>query len=194
MLFPCTVQLNKTYAPKYEEGYYAGQVTAVWVRVFNNTDRILHDLYWYDADTGDKILYDRHVYPQMSEGSAWYIKKLDPGYTSTLMYYHEITPDEALAGKITFKVFAEGKTSDGDTVTSNTAEIELKTSGTYTPQWWEEDKPRPTELTIDLHESSQAEHVVKYDSYYEEGEYIRYKVVLKNETGNPFFNIDVGVG
>ena len=191
----CTVRqnTNKTYSPADNGLYYAGQDVAVWVDVSSPSGNIMKDIKFYDADTGELILYDGHIYPRPDAGTPWKIEELESGEKATLMYYHVITGDEALAKKFVFSVYAEGKDTSGNTVTSKTARFEAATSGTYTPNWWEIEKPRPTELTLDFHESSQAGHWSSWHSYYGQGEMIRFKVNIRNETGNPFFDVDIGL-
>ena len=192
----CFLKVNKAYAPRNGKYYYAGNPVVINVYIRNSTTDYIWHIYCYEDETGDQITYDPHIYPEDWQEESWYKKYLADGYTHTFQYYHVITPEEALAGKYEFSVYATASDASekGNKLISNVATIELPTSGTYNPPSYLSDEPAPTDLTLDFHESSQAGHVRDRYYYYEYKDTVRYKITLRNDTDKIYTDIDIGQG
>ncbi len=194
--FTVVLTQNKSYPANNGKYYYAGEEVSVWVTLKNRTDSDLSNIVVYNAKTQEVMTYDSAVYPITIAGQPWgggLVEGSKKGY----MYYHVVTPEEAKAGSITYSFRAEAKDTAGKTVKTETVSIEIKTSGTYTPPWYEtekkdEEKPVKYYLTAELYESSQRMHEEGWRHYfYAEGEQIKYKMVLTNETKNVIYDVKV---
>ena len=200
----CYIKLNKSYAPRNGEFYYADDEVVLWVTVFNSVGgKTIFDIdFEYTIRTkanlyGGNIYFDPMLYNGTLAGKPWYIEQLHSGNTVSYMYYHKVTPEEAKAGKFVIQIKCGGHDRYGYNFTSNTAEIELKTSGTYYDPFEdddrepEEEKPAKKQLTLELYESTQPKHHRGTLDFYAMGDMVKYKVVVKNEANKYFYNIDV---
>ena len=196
----CKLRVNQSYVPEGRDVYYAGEPVVIWVNIKNNSHVLVEDVYCLEEE-GGALTYDPHIYPDYKAGKDFCQKKLHPNKCVSYLYYHVITPEEADAGKYVLRVYALGtdKTAitetNGGAVRSETVEIEVKTAGSYrVPR----QSDTPEDATIELKESTQAGHWMEDPSdhdgyyYYEKGEEIRYKILVKNDTDDPIYDVVIG--
>ena len=180
----CTLKLNPSFKPKNGKYYTEGEPVGIWVTIRNRSEVTNTSVYFYDSDDAF-IYYDPHYYPKQLKSGPWFIEQLEPGTSWSFMYYHEITAEECEKGEYTFRMHAES----AEGLFSNYPELGVVTGGiveTKNPLL----KPIPEFI---LTESSQPSHKRDQHEYYIPGETIRYKVTVKNDTDEAFYDFSIGI-
>ena len=95
----CSVKEHKAYAPEGRDCYYLNEPVVIWVNVKNTTSTNMTDVYCFDDDTGNKLIYDPHIYPDYKAGQEWYKETLYYESETSFMHFHQVTPEDADAGK-----------------------------------------------------------------------------------------------
>lgn len=189
----CMLKLNQSCIPKNGKYFTEGESVVIWVRVKNNSETEITNIYFYDDSDDSVICYDTHYYPKNLKTGPWFIEKISPWGYWTFMYYHEITAEECEKGAYTFKMYA--KSAEG--LLSNQPELTVAAGGSVrTPEPEPEEQPVKTAPTVILTESSQPSHPdtrkYHYEDYYVPGELIRYKLTVRNETDASFYDLCAG--
>ena len=192
----CSLKEHPAYIPEDRDYYYHSESVVFWVNIENDSLSLIEDVYCYNADTDLKVYYPVQFYPDWKAGEYFYRSQFDAGDSTSFVLFHTVSTAEADAGKCVLRFYASGKDPSGDPVKSEVAELEVKVvnpDGNTSRQT--EDPPK--EPTIELRESTQAGHWMEdpwdYDGYYyEKGEEIRYKVLVKNDTDDPIDHVVIG--
>ena len=193
----CSVKEHKAYAPEGRDCYYLNEPVVIWVNVKNTTSTNMTDVYCFDDDTGNKLIYDPHIYPDYKAGQEWYKETLYYESETSFMHFHQVTPEDADAGKYVFRVYAVATDASGSEIRTEIAELEVKTDNGYNRPGRQMKEPSE-EPTIELRESTQAGHWMEdpTDSYgyyyYSPEDIVRYKILVKNETEDPIYHIVIG--